>query len=802
MDSLWLDVRHACRSLIARPGFTLLAILTLALGIGVNTVAFSAINALLLRPFRMADPDRVGWIMLTEPGNPRGAASLSDLDALTRATTAFESVAAESRLPVSLRTPTGGEQAWALLVTTNYLDTVGARPVRGRLFTEADVSGSELPAVITYRFWKDTLAAPASLAGQRIVVNGRSVVPVGVLPDDFQGIGGLYAPDMWLPLARADVLNVPPAFRTAATLTLFGRLRPGVTDAQAQAELTAVAGQLSKRTGGTTERTGRFYSVAEGHPEVDAIARGAWPAFGLVAVVLLIACFNVAALLMARAAARQKEIGVRSALGASRLRILRQLVVEGLILAAVSGAAALVVAAWSADLLATFSLPSPIPQRLHLDVDGTLLLFTALAVAIAGVLPALLPGLQATRVNLVRSMRNESAIGGGHSRTRSVFVVAQIAGSTVFVVAALLFARSFAKTLAVPTGFDEHHVVALRLSPATYGYDVGRSRALFEDLQARMADVPGVSHVSIADRAPFYVGFTNATPYSADGRCHGADCRQATVYRVGPGYFAALGVPLRSGRDFTDLELRTGSAVIVGERLAKELWPADAAIGQTLRLGDDRAQVVVIGVAAEYVHRNVSEPPGSYIYRPLASEQYAGELTVLLRTRDDPRHVMPLVRERVRALDPDLPVGAIETLAERMKMPQWMARTAAGFFLICATLALVLATIGLFGVMYFTVSQRTREFGIRVALGATRQRVIRVVLSEGLRLAVPGVALGLAGGYIVARILARALYGIGTADPVSFGGTATVQVVVALAACALPAYRATRADPIVALRQE
>lgn len=802
MDSLWLDVRHACRSLIARPGFTLLAVLTLALGIGVNTVAFSAINALLLRPFRMPDADRVGWIMLAEPGNPRGAASLADLDTLTRATRAFEAVAAESRLPVSLRTPTGGEQAWVLLVTTNYLQTVNATPVRGRLFTDADASGSELPAVISYRFWKDRLGAPDSLAGQRLVVNGRSVVPVGVLPDNFQGIGGLYAPDMWLPLARADVLNVPPTFRTAPTLTLFGRLNPGVTHAQAQAELTTIAAQLSTQRGANTERTGRFYSVADGHPEVDAIARGAWPAFGLVAVVLLIACFNVAALLMARAAARQKEIGVRSALGASRLRILRQLVVEGLMLAAVSGAAALVVAAWSADLLATFSLPSPIPQRLHLDVDRTLVLFTALAVAIAGVLPAILPGLQATKVNLVRSMRSESALGGGRSRTRSLFVVAQIAGSTVFVVAALLFARSFAKTLAVPTGFDEHHVVALRLSPATYGYGAARSRALFDELQSRLASVAGISHVSIADRVPFYVGFTNSTPYSVDGRCRGAECRQATVYNTGRNYFATLGVPLRAGRDFTDVELRTGSAVIVGERFANELWPGGAAIGQTLRLGEEGAQVVVVGIAAEYVHRNVSEAPGSYVYRPLADARYQAELTVLLRTRDDPRLVMPLVREQVRALDPDLPVGAIETLAERMKMPQWMARTAAGFFLVCGTLALVLATVGLFGVMYFTVSQRTREFGIRVALGATRERVIRVVLGEGLRLAVPGVLLGLAGGYVVARVLARALYGVGTADPVSFGGTAIVQVVVALAACAIPAYRATKADPIIALRQE
>ena len=803
MDSLRQDLRYTVRALLHRPGFALLAILTLAVGIGVNTVAFGAVNALLLRPFKVERADRIGWILVERPGNPHGNVTLADYQALARSATTFREISAEGRLPVSLHTASGAQQAWSMAVSANYLETVGARPTVGRVFTAADLGATDVPAVVSQRFWTEKLGETRSLAGARLVLNGRSFAVVGVLPDDFQGPGGLYAPDVWLPLERLDVLNVPASLIADEWLTVFGRLRDGVTPAQAGAELAAIAQALPSGVAKPDARRAvRFYPMAGGHPDLKGLSQIAWIAMGIVALVLLIACFNVAALLLARAGERQREIGVRSALGASRARILQQLITEGVVLALLSGAATLVFASWSGDLLATFSLPAPIPQRLHLGVDRMLVGFTGLLVLIAGLLPAVIPAMQATRANLLRSLRAESSLGGGSSRTRNGFVMLQIAGSTLFLAAALLFVRSFLKTAAFEPGFDTQHTMVLQVSPSLYGYDDSRARLMLDGLRSRISALPGVVQVGIADRVPFYVGFPRSLEYSGDGgTCAAVDCRRAIVYAVAPGHFDALGMPIRQGRDFTAADLEAGNTVVVSERMAAELWPGETAIGRTLRVGNEGRPVEVIGVVVDIKHRNMTEPPGAYLYRPLAAGEWAESITIVVRASGEPRLLLGALQEQVRAVDPNLPV-ALTTMADRMKLPLWPIRTAAGFFLICGVLALLLATVGLFGVLYFTITQRTREFGIRVALGATSGRVVRLVLREGLALAVPGVLLGGAAAFIAARFLSRGLFGITPGDPVSFAATVAIQLLVALAACALPARRATRADPMAALRQE
>jgi predicted permease len=794
MDSLRLDLRYAVRALLGRPGFSAIAVLTLALGIGVNTVAFSAINALLLRPFRMADADRIGWIMVPGPGNPRGYVSSSDLEALERGAQSLDGIAAEARIPVSLRTSGGAEQRWALLVSSNYLRTLRATPALGRVFAEPDVAGSELPVVVSYRFWTERLGATRALGDQTVVVNGRSFSVVGVLPDDFQGPGGLFAPDLWLPLARMEVLNLPNRL-DRPWLTMFARLKPGASRAQAEAELTAVARDLSTTGGRTSARTATFYLMEDGHPDLREISATAWIALALVGIVLLIACFNVASLVLAQANERRQEFSIRSAVGASRARILRQLVTEGLLLALVSGAASLVVAAWSGDLLATFSLPAPIPQRIHLGVDRMLVGFTAVLVLVAGVVPALFPAFHATRANLLRSMRMESVTGGRPSGVRNAFVVAQIAGSTFFMVIALLFVRSFVNSAAVDPGFDTARTVVLQLSPAAYGYDDIRSRLLFHDLQQKLSAIPGVRQVAMADRVPFYVGSPQTMEYSIDAAdCATTDCPLATIYGVGPAHFSALGIPLEAGRDFSAQDMHSGAGVVISRHMASELWPGESAIGRTVRIGESGRSTEIIGVAADIKHRNMAERPGAYLYRPLRAAEYANGLSMIVRVQHDPRQMLNTIREQVRAVDPNLPADSLATMSERMTMPLWPARTAAGFFTICATLAISLASIGLFGVMYFTVSQRTREFSIRAALGATRRRVIALVLRQGLRLAVPGIVLGGIAGYIAGRLLARALFGVSPADPLTYAVTAATEIGITLLACALPAHLATRAQ--------
>ncbi len=409
MDSLLSDLRFAVRSLLARPGFSTLAVLTLAIGIGVNAVAFSALNALLFKPSRFPGAETLGWIMTRSPGNPYGLSSLPDYQDLARSARAFESVAAEGRMPLSMLDGNRARQVWGLVVSGNYLSTLGATPAIGRIFTDADRTSTDVPAMVSARFWVE-LGGGTSVAGRTVTLNGRIVSVVGVLPDGFQGPGGLFEPDLWIPLDRLQVLNMPARLldRGEAWLTVIGRLAPGVTAAQAAGDLQGVAtGLAAAHPAANTPRSLVFAPMGDGHPEVRGLAPYAWIALAVVGVVLLIACFNVAALLLARAADRQREIGVRTALGASRSRIIRQFAVEGLILAVASGAAAIVVAGWSADLLSAFSLPSPIPQRLHIGVDHRLIGFTVLLVAFAGIVPTLLPAVQATRINLVASMRME-----------------------------------------------------------------------------------------------------------------------------------------------------------------------------------------------------------------------------------------------------------------------------------------------------------------------------------------------------------------------------------------------------------
>jgi predicted permease len=807
MDSLLLDLRYALRSMRSRPGFTLLAVLTLAIGIGANTVAFSAFNALLLRPFDRPDVDRLGWLMMAEPGNPHGSTSLPDYEEFIRAARSFDAMVAEGRLPVSLRIDgNAAEQGWALAVSTNYLDVLGARPSVGRVFTASDLAHSELPAVVSHRFWNQRLGGGDSPAGRSIVVNGRSFSIVGVLPDSFQGPGGLYAPDLWIPLERLQVFAPQPELRTrqATWLTIVGRIKPGVTHAQAEAELKGIARQLASDHPATNkERSAAWYAMADGHPEVRGMAPIAWVALAVVGVVLLIACFNVAGLLLARASERQREIGVRGALGATRGRIVRQLLTEGSLLALASGVAALVIASWSSELLSTFSIPIAMPQRLHLGVDRRLILFTAALVFIAGALPALVPALQATRGDLFRSMRAQTAAGGRPSRARNIFVIAQIAGSTLFLAAALLFVRSFVKAAAFDPGFETTRSLVLEVDPAHYGYSAARARSFFDNLTARIRDLPGVQAASVGDRVPFYIGFPKIADVAADASaCTTAECGKATVYSVGARYFEALGVPLHSGRDFSDHELKTGDAIVISQQMAKSLWPGRSAIGQSLRLGKERRAVQVIGVAGDIKYRAMAERPGSYVFRPLADTDFAQNLTVVVRTMNDPRQHLTAVQEQLRAVDAMVPAGSLETMTQRMEMPLWPARTAAGFFLICGALALVLASVGLFGVTYYAVGQRTKEFGIRTALGATPKRVLLQVLGESVRLAIPGVVLGTIAALIAGRLLARGLFGVSPADPLSFGAAAALEALVALAACALPAWRATRADPIAALRQE
>ena len=483
MDSFRQDLKYAIRALLHRPWFSALAVLTLAVGIGVNAVAYSAINALLRKPMRFPGAEQLGWIQTTGGTSPYNQTSLPDYRDLARENRTFEGIIAEARLPLSLAADGPAEQVWSLVVSANYMETMRARPIIGRTLTVSDGGSSDLAVVVSERFWKDRLNGGESIAGRALSLNGNLFSIVGVLPEGFQGPGGLYEPDLWLPLEKLPLLKLSPTLTDRQTpwLTVAGRLKDGVTEAQAQADLRGIMEQLAQAHPSTnTGRSVSFLPVMNGVPELRRIAQLAWVGLAVVGIVLLIACFNVAGLLLARAAERQREIGVRTALGATRGRILRQLVVEGVLLAVVSGAAALLLAAWSADLLSAFSLPSPIPQRLHFVLDARIIGFTLALVALAGVLPALIPALQASRSDVRQVMGSQPVIGVRRSRIRNLFVLAQVAGSTLFLAAALLFVRSFWNAASFTPGFDVDHTLVLELNSASFGYDAERAQGLFE----------------------------------------------------------------------------------------------------------------------------------------------------------------------------------------------------------------------------------------------------------------------------------------------------------------------------------
>jgi putative ABC transport system permease protein len=795
LGSLRSDLRFAIRALAARPGFSALAVLTLALGIGVNAVAFSAVNALVFKPLRFPDVNTLGWMFYRTPGNPYGLMSWPDYQEIARQSHAFEGIGAGGRLPLSLQDGRSARQVWALFVSSNHFSILRTKPEVGRLFSDIDLAGPDVPVIVSHRFWTEQVEHNDSIAGRTLILNGRTVSIIGVLPDTFQGPGGFYEPEIWLLLDRMSVMNLPARVmaRENAWLSLFGRLAPNVTAAQAGAELQTLASTFPREQPTTSSIPALIFApMTEGHPEGRAVNPIMFIALGIVSLVLVIACFNVAGLLLGRAAEREREISVRAALGASRARIIRQFVIEGLLLALLSGIAAIVVSGWTADLLAAFSLPAPIPQRLHIAIDRRLIGFIAALVACAGILPTLLPALQATRIDLIQSMRLDSSRGLRRSRSRNVFVVAQIAGSTLFLATALLFVRGFWSSAASNPGFETEHLLVAEIEPANYGYNQPRARAFLDALVDRLRAHPGVHHAAVADRVSFYVGYPKVTKISD---------RTVNVYGVGTDYFGAVGIQLKAGRTFTAREIQSGDGVIVSQTLAAHLWPGRNAVGEWIREGDGR-QRQVIGVAADVAHRMLGETPGEFLYRPLTTPEYGDLVTLLVRTHRPAQSFVADLREQIRAFDPNLPLASIKTMEQRMELPLWPMRTAAGFFATCGSLALILAAVGLFGITYLTVSQRTREFGIRAALGATRARVMRLVLGEGLWLTLPGVALGLAAAVIAARILANAIFKIGPADPTMLGLAGALQALVALAACIWPAHRATKADPILALRVE
>lgn len=799
MDAFRHDLRGGLRTLIRRPAFSALAILTLAAGIGLNAVVFAAANALFLKGSAGSHLADAGWIFRTARGVQTGALSMTDVDAIARDTRTLTLVAAEGRMPLALEWQGQTDRIWALLVTRSYFDVIDERPRAGRTFTSSDADARAV--LVSERFWRDRFG-DASLSGQTLTLNGVDMAIIGVIDEGHKGPGGLFSPDVWAPLDARHAMQLPASFDAPDNrwLTALARLAPGVTPAAARGELAAM---ISAQPGAADDAGASFVRFRDRHPEARALKWAGIIALAAVGIVLLIACFNVAGLLLARSLERTREMAVRRALGAGPMRLARMLLAESLVLSAAAGIAAVILAYWSGSLLGAFALPAPIPQRLDLRPDVTLLLFVTALVTIAGVLPALAPALQAMRVDITRALKADTAGGGRPAKTRGPFVTLQVAGSTLFLAIAVLFGATFLSALRVDTGFEDERALVIQVQPTLQGFSAGESRTLVEAYVDRLRQTSGVVSAGSGDRVSFYVGRADVARVSTiDSTCTPDDCPTADTYHVGDGYFDALGVPIAAGRALTRDDVTLGRGAVVSARLARELWPGVSPIGQPLRLALENRTVEVVGIAGDIIHRNMHEAPARAVYLPIAAGAYADAVTVVARTSHDPAAVAAAARDAWRALDARLPVPVVQTMTERLSLPLWPARVAAWFFGVCSGLAVLLATVGLFGAIAYAAAQRTREFGIRAAVGASASRLGRLVVSDGLALALPGVVLGAAGAWLLARAAGARLPGVDTGDVLLYAAVALAQLGVALAACLWPARRAARTDPIRALRSE
>jgi predicted permease len=820
MDTLVQDVRYAARTLRRSPGFTLVAVLTLALGIGVNTAIFSVVHNLVLKPLPVRDPQSLTVLYARYHAGAFDFGNYSHADYLDfrQATDVFGGMTEVAPIYTGLNRSGTNELVWGEVVSGDFFGVIGVRPVLGRGFLAGeDAPGADPVVVLSWSTWRRRFGGDPSVVGRTVTLNNRGYTVVGVAPRRFRGMYSIWLQaEFWAPTAAYAALAPAGGVlerRGATAFRIWARLKPGVAFRQAEARVTLIGARLARDYPATNGGVAAaLFREKDARPEAGAAAgtKLAAAAFtALVSLVLLIACANVANLLLARSAGRRKEMAVRAAIGAGRGRVVRQLLTESLLLGTLGGAAGLALAVWGAGLLSTLSLPTTIPLTLDVGFDGTVLAFAAAVALGTGVVFGLAPALQASRADLVGALRGDGASAGSRSRLQRALVVAQVTVSLVLLVCAGLFQRSLGAAQHVQLGLEPKGVALGSVDLAMAGYDTTRGLAFYRAVQQRASELPGVRLATLA--APVPLEFSSGGPivfvegYQAPDVGSGAsEGEPVPGSTVAPGYFATLGTRLLDGRDFGPGDsLGAPLVAIANEAMARRYWPGQRPIGRIVRLnGPGGAPVEVIGVAETGKYRQVAEPPSAYLFLPLA-QNYAPVVTVALRTDGDPTAAIPALRRAVQSLDPRLTffdAKTMEALVEgRALLPFRAAASLVGAF---GLLALALAMVGLYGVMSYAVTQRTREIGIRMALGAPRAKVLAGVVGDSLRLAGLGVALGVAIAFAVTRLLRGLLVGVSAQDPATFVTVSVALVVVAVLAALVPGRRATTVDPMVALRAE
>ncbi len=813
MSNLWQDARYGFRRLRKSPGFTFIAIISLALGIGANAAIFSLISTVLLRPLPVDRPEEIVEVYGTlHNGADVTIQSYQNYrDYRDRSTDVLSGLVAYRFAPMSLSNQGNNQRVWGFIVSGNYFDVLGIKPAMGRWFLpeEDETQGSHAVAVISYECWQRRFGSDPSIVNKTVTLNGRAFTVVGVAPKGFNGTEIAYGAELFVPTMMAKVIEPGSDWldnRNDDNLFVLGRLKPGVTRAQAESTLEAITLELAKEH--PSENAGRGVRLMTPGlfiPEIrNAVIGFAGVLMVVVTLVLLLACVNLANLLMTRATERRREIAIRLALGASRKRLVRQLVTEGVLLSLAGGACGLLLAAWINDLVSAIRLPTDIALVIDLRVDWRVVAFTISVSLLSGVLFSVLPALQASRQELVPALKDEASMGGfRRSRLRNALVVLQVSLSLVLLICAGLIVRGLQAAQAMRPGFNPDNAVAVSFDVGLQGYDEDKGREFQRRVLERAENVPGVRSAALTTTVPLTLDYSFTTIYIEGQPYTGSsNLPQAVPNWVTPNYFRTMEIPLR-GRDFTAQENRKESRVaIVNETFAKKFWPGQDAIGKRFNFGGPTDPYwEVIGVAADGKYNSLGEDPKAAFYRPLLRD-YSNNVTLVARTTADPRAVINNLRAEIQSLDPNLPLYKVETLNEHMDLPLFPARMAAGALGIFGLLALILASVGIYGVMSYVVAGRTREIGVRMALGAQRRDVLRLILNQGMALALVGIGIGLLAAAAVSRVMSSLLYGVSPTDILTFSLIALLLASVALLACLIPALRATKVDPMIALRYE
>jgi putative ABC transport system permease protein len=796
-----------------RPGFTLVAVITLALGIGANTAIFSVVNAVLLRSLPYENSEqlvRVGSANL-QRGTRLGTFSPQDFYDWRERNTVFEGMAAYDGWSPSLTGTGEPERLAAGRVSASFFDVLKAAPLLGRAFLPAEEQrGNHLVAVLSYGLWQRRFGANPSIIGQSITLNGLSYTVVGVMPQGFEppqfsGID-FERPELWAPFAP-DLSQWSRSGR--AVDTGIARLKPGVTTAQAEAEMATIARQLQQQY--PESNTGFSTSLASLQDQLVGSIRPALFVF-LVAVgfVLLIACANVANLLLARAATRQREIAIRTALGAGRLRIVRQLLTESLLLAVMGGGLGLLLALWATDFLVALGAGS-IPHLGRIGIDGRVLSFTMALTFVTGIVFGLAPALQASKPDLNETLKDggRSATGGtGGQRLRSLLVVSEIALSLVLLVGAGLLVKSFIRLQQVNPGFDPANVLAMYVFlPGAKYPDDAKQVAFFDHVEQRVAALPGVESVGMVSNLPFSGNFDQVSFYiEGQPAPNPGDVPDVERYYVNAGYFRALKIPLQTGRPFGPEDRADAPrSVIIGEATAHRFWPNESPLGKRVKLGtldSPDPWLEIVGVVGDVRHYALDIAPAPQIYLPY-TQAPSQQMTLLVRSgTSDPESRTAAVRDQVWAVDRDQPVYNIKSMERVVAESMAQRRFTVLLLGLFSAVALMLAVIGLYGVMTYMVTQRTHEIGVRMALGAQGRDVLKLIIGHAMMLVVIGVGMGLAASFAMTRVISSFLYNVSATDPWTFAGVPLVLCAVAALASYIPARRATKVDPMVALRYE